>query len=357
MTTANEELVKPRVDFDEVKNIVFDVYGLKVLNIRELNGYDDKNFHVVVDEAVNGNAYIEKSFNDGYVLKIVNSLDSKDKPGFEAQTELLWFLNQNGIRCPKPVVTKQQKSFGIVSLVSGTHIVRLLEFIPGDILYKLENTNERLYFDIGVFTAKIDNVLQKFDHPAFHKYMQWCLGSAPDILNYIHAVEEPRQTLVKKTISEFKSRVSSIEDELTKGIIHGDINEQNLIIDANNEKLFVKALIDFGDTHYCCYLYELALAMTYMIFLTNDIDSGGYVLGGYFSFRTITENEFQLLKICVMTRFCQSLVLGAFANLREPENKYVLTTARKGWNLLEELMAKPEDYVLNRWKELSLQKL
>ncbi|XP_066139359.1 hydroxylysine kinase [Euwallacea fornicatus] len=357
MTTENQELVKPRVDFDEVRNIVFDMYGLKVLSIRELNGYDDKNFHIVVDETVNSNAHIEKCFNDGYVLKIVNSLDSKNKPGFEAQTELLWFLNQNGIRCPKPVVTKEQKSFGIISLVSGTHVVRLLEYISGDILYKLENTNERLYFDVGVFTAKIDLVLQKFDHPAYHKYMQWCLGSAPDILNYLHAVEESRQTLIKKTISEFKLRVIDIQDELAKGIIHGDINEQNLIIDASNEEVSVKALIDFGDTHYCCYLYELALAMTYMISLTNNIDSAGYVLGGYSSFRNITENEFQLLKICVMTRFCQSLVLGAFANLREPENKYVLTTARKGWKLLEELMAKPEDDVLHRWKELSLQKL
>jgi len=66
---------------------------------------------------------------------------------------------------------------------------------------------------------------------------------------------------------------------------------------TNDNQVSLKALIDFGDTHYCCYLYELALAMTYVILLTNNIESGGYVLGGYSCFRIVTDEEFNLLKV------------------------------------------------------------
>lgn len=76
-------LVKPKIDLERAKKAVFDVYGLSAIKISELNGYDDKNFHVVVDgECVE------------YVLKIVNTLDSQNIKSFEAQSDLLILLSK-----------------------------------------------------------------------------------------------------------------------------------------------------------------------------------------------------------------------------------------------------------------------
>lgn len=356
MSTSDDLSFRPKIDLKQAKKIVKDIYGLIVINITELNGYDDLNFHVLVEENVNDNESIKQILTDGYVLKIINALDSKDREEYEAQSELLQFLNKNNIRCPQPVATKSKETSGTITLGSSTHLVRLFEFIPGEILHKLPNCETKVFYEVGILTARIDNVLQNFDHPAYRKQKKWCLGEAPDILNYLIAVGDAQKTFVRDVIEEFSNRVLTVQDNLAKGIIHGDINEHNLIVATNDNQVSLKALIDFGDTHYCCYLYELALAMTYVILLTNNIESGGYVLGGYSCFRIVTDEEFNLLKLCVMTRLCQSLVLGAFASSHDPDNKYLLSTAQRGWKLLYELASMSEQSVLASWKELSLRK-
>lgn len=94
MTTSDDLLSRPKIDLTQAKKIVKDVYGLMVTNITELNGYDDLNFHVLVDDKVNDNESIKKILAEGYVLKIINALDSKDREEYEAQSELLQFLSK-----------------------------------------------------------------------------------------------------------------------------------------------------------------------------------------------------------------------------------------------------------------------
>ncbi|KAL1513502.1 hypothetical protein ABEB36_002906 [Hypothenemus hampei] len=319
--TMESSLITPKIDKELAKKIVFELYGIKVKCIFELNGYDDKNFHVIpLKDHKCDNIHIKNVREEGYVLKVVNSLDSEDVGAFEGQNQLLAFL----------------------------------EFISGEILFHVKNLNESVFHQVGLLTAQMDKALQNFDHPAYRKTIQWCLGAAPDLVSYIEAIEQRRRPLVQNIISQFTSRVVKIEERFSKGIIHGDINEQNLIVTTKDDgEIVIKGIIDFGDTHYCCYLYELALAIMYMIFLSNNVDTGGYVLKGYLSARPITDEEFNLLYICVMARFCQSLVLGAYANMKNPANTYVLTTAQKGWKLLETLSSMSEETVLQQWKQIT----
>lgn len=69
-------IVRPEIDQQKVTQLVWTLYGLHVLHMTELNSYDDRNFHVqVTRESVNSN--IQSVSSDGYVLKILNSLDSE----------------------------------------------------------------------------------------------------------------------------------------------------------------------------------------------------------------------------------------------------------------------------------------
>lgn len=83
--------IKPVLDLDEAKNIVSEFYGFSCESIVELNGYDDKNYKVSVEECfgrdVRGN---------GYVLKVLNSLDSKKLDIVDGQNSLMLFLG-NGL--------------------------------------------------------------------------------------------------------------------------------------------------------------------------------------------------------------------------------------------------------------------
>lgn len=103
--------------------------------------------------------------------------------------------------------------------------------------------------------------------------------------------------MCEKIIEEFESRVLPRISTFKKGMIHGDINEQNILVEERNGKYQVKAILDFGDSHTGCYLFELAIMMTYMILEAKDINMGSYLLAGYLAHQKISEEEYQLLKV------------------------------------------------------------
>jgi hypothetical protein len=68
------ESIQPKLGEQEARHLVRRLYGMSAIKVVELNSYDDKNFHILVDTATSGDV---KWSEDGYVLKILNSLDSK----------------------------------------------------------------------------------------------------------------------------------------------------------------------------------------------------------------------------------------------------------------------------------------
>lgn len=94
------ENIKPDFTVDEAKEFVYEIFGLNCLKIVELNGYDDKNYKVDVEVGgcVN-NAFWEGLVSaDGYILKIMNSLDSKNLGFVEGCNSLLQFLGEYFIK-------------------------------------------------------------------------------------------------------------------------------------------------------------------------------------------------------------------------------------------------------------------
>lgn len=80
--------IRPILDSEIVKKLLKDYYGLTIVEIVELNGYDDKNFYIKVEEAS------EDCGMEGYVFKVINALDSMKPNIFEAQTSLLIHLGK-----------------------------------------------------------------------------------------------------------------------------------------------------------------------------------------------------------------------------------------------------------------------
>lgn len=103
--------------------------------------------------------------------------------------------------------------------------------------------------------------------------------------------------MIEKIITQFECKVLNIQNTFKNGLIHGDANEQNILVEIKNGKWKIKAILDFGDSHIGCYLYELAIAITYMMLVAKDVNVGGYVLAGYLKHMNISEREYLLLKV------------------------------------------------------------
>lgn len=143
-------------------------------------------------------------------------------------------------------------------------------------------------------------------------------------------------------MAAFEKNVLTQIKSLREQIIHGDYNEQNIIVNLRNGDLQkpcyqISGIIDFGDTNHSPLLFEVAIGLTYMIIQARDLAVGGIFLAGFESLVPLLPSEKALLKYCVAARLVQSLVMGVYISSLQPDNDYITTTQTQGWKLLPAL--------------------
>ncbi|KAL5280418.1 HYKK family protein [Megaselia abdita] len=345
--------IKPKLTISEAEKLAERLYGIVVKDIKEIIAYDDRNFIIQEDKIIK-NPIITNNWPHGYVLKIVNAHDSKKTSLFEAQNEALIYLRNQKIECPNPVANVYGKYFSVEKLNGVDHIVRLLEFIPGKIFNQVPKSNY-LFFSSGEYLAKVDRALKTFHNEVYLTHRtNWMLQEMPQIKDFLHALpDHGRKQIVEEVIEKFETKVLAHIDDFDKQIIHGDYNEQNILVGPvrpNSDEYKVTGVIDFGDTSLSPVIFELAIAMTYIILDANDLAAGGIVMAGYTSIKPIPKEDLKFIKTCVAARLCQSLVMGAYTYTIQPTNDYVLVTQKKGWPILEELWKEKFEEIDEIWE-------
>lgn len=115
----------------------------------------------------------------------------------------------------------------------------------------------------------------------------------------------------------------------------------------------MSGILDFGDMSYGYYVFEVAIAIMYMMIESPDpLSVGGHVLAGFESILPLTEEERGALFLLVCGRFSQSLVIAAHTALLYPENKeYLMITAKTGWKHLMTMFEMGQEAVERTWFE------
>lgn len=85
---------KPDLTQSQAVEILGRVFGLTVTQMKPLPSYDDQNFHVTASDG------------SEYVLKIMNSVDSKNSTLLELQTHGMSLLRQHGLPVQSAVPTR-----------------------------------------------------------------------------------------------------------------------------------------------------------------------------------------------------------------------------------------------------------
>ncbi|VVC92694.1 unnamed protein product [Leptidea sinapis] len=352
--------IRPVIDTESVKLLLERLYGISVLELTELNGYDDRNYKVVEDPNVK-NPLITNHQPYGYVLKIMNSMDSQNANLVDAQNEIMNFLLTRSVACPKPIRNVYGHLHSMETINGKKHAVRLLEYVPGVIMKDVPKS-ESLFYQLGEFVANLNNKLQNFNHSGLvGREHMWMLAKVPELDKFKYVIKDSEKLdLAEEVIEEFKYAIVPKMDELEKGVIHGDINEMNIVVSqkpgGSSGDYRITGILDFGDIQLSCYVFELAIAMTYAMLLTGDPRTGGLVLAGYTVNRRLPDDDYRLLKTLTSARLVQSLVLGAYSIAQDPKNTYVTSTEKaNGWELLKKLrksIPDPEDDPTD-WKAIA----
>lgn len=180
------------------------------------------------------------------------------------------------------------------------------------------------------------------------------LQSVPQLREFVYVLEDhTRKAMIEEIIESFEKNVLTKLDSFNSQIIHGDYNEQNIIAEQPNpqvDEYKIKGVIDFGDTSKSPIIFEIGIAMTYMMMQAKSLESGGIFLAGYNSIYPVSSEEKDLLKYCVAARLAQSLVMGAYTHSQDPTNEYVLVTQEDGWKLIQELWSEQFTNIDEIWQ-------
>ncbi|XP_075943709.1 hydroxylysine kinase-like [Anarhichas minor] len=338
---------RPMLTLQQATELTLQLYGVTITEISTLPSYMDQNFLVVDKE------------DNKYVLKIMNSEESKNTTQLEVQTLAMSFLHQHGVpsQTVMPTTTGQLMSMEEIDCGHGaqTYCVRLMIYLPGKTVAESPVTAQDLYH-VGELAAVIDTTLQQLVSPNLDVLQNndniWSLSNIPLIEGFLSVMDgDPLQEVVKAVIKQYKSHVMPKIASFHKGIIHGDISDLNIIVTpVDNGRHEVSGVLDFSLLVIDCYVFEVAVTIAYMMLQNpSPLDVGGAVLAGWESIMVLSDEERDSLFLLVLGRLCQSLVYGRYNAAKYPDNKYLLTTAKSGTLLLTKLWEMGKKDVERKW--------
>ncbi|XP_055874152.1 hydroxylysine kinase-like isoform X2 [Biomphalaria glabrata] len=365
------EALKPYVaSTDTIKELLKDQYGLTLTDIRPLNGYDDLNLHVKVSPA-HCNPHLDQVSDNGYFLKVINFRDSQRPDYLDAQLHVMEHLLKKGVHCQATIMAINGDTFTKLTVQNKngedvSHLVSLRTFISGEILQNISLTPRFLY-RLGQYVAELTSALEDFSHSFYETFdCTWSLNTVVKLTDIMYVVKDVNlRNVCEGVVQAFKDEVIPHRSGFRKSQIHGDLNEQNILVlqplnksglsplEADDAQ--VCGLLDFQDTALSYPLYDLAILVCYMLMTFSKVpllDIPGYILAGYQSKLKLTESERLAFRTCVAARMVQSLVMGAYTHHMDPSNHYVLTTSKHGWQALETFWSADRIASETRWEQL-----
>lgn len=227
---------------------------------------------------------------------------------------------------------------------------RLLPFLEGKLLSSVTQTDELLE-NFGRVTAQLNTHLLPLKSDTIQARVQeWDMKHT--LLNFAkaHFIKNPQdRKIVTYYLDLFEHTIAPIQQELRHSIIHSDLNDNNVLI-AGNE---VVGLIDFGDIAYSPLVYEVAIALTY-IMMANPEDpftKAQAFLKGYHQELPFLEEEIELLHLLIASRLCVSVCNSAQKKSQGEDTAYVLISEKPAWNLLHKWIAINPIKTTNRFKK------
>ena len=156
----------------------------------------------------------------------------------------------------------------------------------------------------------------------------------------------------------FEKHVAPMLPSFEQSIIQNDVNGLNIIMEkvADRDTYQYASFIDFGDACKTCTVFELALALAYImsenmapLSCSNCVEFVKPLIDGYTSVMPLSHEELDSLYYLVLARCCQSAPLGEISFKAEPWNSYLLVTPKKFWVLIDTLLAMSKAEVDRIW--------
>jgi 4-aminobutyrate aminotransferase-like enzyme/Ser/Thr protein kinase RdoA (MazF antagonist) len=322
-------LEQPRLTAESARVLVKRLYGLDA-RLTPFPSERDQNFRIDVTST------------ERYVLKIANASESFL---LEAQNAVLSHLAKATSICPRPVPAKDGLLItGVPGPDGKPYVIRLLTYLDGIPLERIEEKSPELLFDLGKVLGQLDRALEGFDHPAFHREFHWDLSQGLDVVQkYAPLIEDVQvRTLVHQLASEIEKHTVGRLGSLRRSVIHNDANDHNVIVGREADTQTIVGLIDFGDMVHSYTVGDLAIGAAYAVLDTPDpLDVIGEVTRGYDSENRLSLDEIGALYGLICLRLCTSACIAARQVPERPDDPYLGVSQEPIQKALPKLAERP----------------
>ncbi|PFX18530.1 hydroxylysine kinase-like [Stylophora pistillata] len=371
---------RPFVNLEFAEQLVKKLYNFeRISEIKELESFGDQNFYVrghrrnTVQEQVASNFRSNDLEQEEYVLKVLNSNDSRHVDFVEAESAAMYFLRERGFPCPllyplaggvdtksliRVPASPNAKYDANKSPETAEYkwcIVRLISFLPGQTgdSLKRKMSFENLFM-VGKFIGSLSKAFQDFESPvSLSKSDRWCIENLLSLKSHVSFVKgEENKKLVCNVLDRFAAHVTPKICLLRQGTVHSDLTETNLLFDTSCGELRISGLIDFGDIRWSCFLFELATAVASFTKEDDVLASSGYFIDGYQAVFPLTDLEFELLYDVVCARLCQVFLITSEKEREFPNNEYAKKLQTDYLRKLKAWSSNSRDEVMSMWRKV-----
>lgn len=316
---------------ENIQDLALKYFGLTV-SVKKLPGEFDLNFYVQTDD------------RQEYILKIAAADEKRENLDFQNQIMLHLAEADHGLQLPQVIANQTGQIITELELAGGQkRWMRLLTWVPGKLWVKKNPKRKVLRESLGAASAQMCRALQGFDHPAAHRFLKWDNAQALWIKKDLHFIQQAEdRALVEYFLQIFEQQVWPYRKQLRQSVIHNDANDYNTLVDPDPQKHKVLGFIDFGDAIFTHTINDLAIAAAYALMNEEDpLAALGPIVRGFHQIFPLTEKEMEVLFPLIAIRLCISLTVSARNAVEEPENEYLLVSARPAWDLLQKFKDLP----------------
>lgn len=301
LTLDDLRFTPPRLPLSSLAPFLEDHWGVTG-QFSPLSGERDQNFRV---RAANGETYIYKV-----------SSPIEDRALVDLQIQALLRIEQadGEIPVPRIVRSKRGNAFEIVTEGGEAHIVRLLSYVPGIPLERLDPPSVQTIAQIGALQGRLCRALAEFTHEAGVLFMPW------DILNGLVISTELRETYLRDGLAQTCARfLDRLEHQslprmldLPHQIIHNDAHLGNVMVDPDDPAT-VTGVIDFGDLVYRPIVVDLSTSLTSILDRSAaPIADAATLVRGFQRYLPLAEQQLELLYDAVVARAILTVELLQF---------------------------------------------
>ncbi|XP_063433092.1 hydroxylysine kinase-like isoform X2 [Mytilus trossulus] len=319
---------------DDVISLLKTNLDCTVSHVEELKAYEDRNFYLkIVESEQNQCDYIGNVTE--FVVKMTNCEEMSELK-WKSLQKILNCLLLNGFTCTKLLTSFKMEKNG------KEYLVLLLNYIPGSpLMYHWSKLNKTTVIkQVGEMVADLHNTLQ----------------------------DENEREIIESIIKQFINLMEQNEEHFTRGLVHGDLHDMNLIVNWKDGQLqphynasgnyTVKDLfgiIDFGDMCVSCYIYEVGQIIRDLMVSTcpdNCYSVAVTFLSGYLKCRKLNQHELSILFLSIMTALCQYYVISEYKFHGQSDNEYVKEGAKEACQLIKAFHSMSDIFMSNLSKFL-----